>query len=51
MADENSPSSRDQELLKPVATTVDHDGGASSSKPSPASSSPSHNSGREIGDL
>ncbi|XP_035845930.1 protein unc-13 homolog [Helianthus annuus] len=49
MADENSPSSRDQELLKPVATTVDHDGGASSSKPSPASSSPSHNSGHEVG--
>ncbi|KAJ0850343.1 hypothetical protein HanPSC8_Chr13g0579561 [Helianthus annuus] len=47
MADENSPSSRDRELLIPVATTGDHDGGASSSKPSPASSSPSHNSGRE----
>ncbi|MFS7903776.1 hypothetical protein Hanom_Chr01g00028061 [Helianthus anomalus] len=47
MAGEKSPSSRDRELLKPVATTIDHDGGASSSKPSPASSSPSHNSGRE----
>ncbi|KAJ0941883.1 hypothetical protein HanPSC8_Chr03g0085371 [Helianthus annuus] len=47
MADENSPSSRDRELLIPVATTVDHDGAASSSKPSSASSSPPHNSGRE----
>ncbi|KAK9071959.1 hypothetical protein SSX86_008390 [Deinandra increscens subsp. villosa] len=46
MGDEKSPSSRDRELLIPVANGVDHDDGASS-KPSPSSNSSSHNSGRE----
>ncbi|KAJ0751807.1 hypothetical protein HanPI659440_Chr09g0317071 [Helianthus annuus] len=48
MGDEKSPSSRDRELLIPVANTANDDGGASS-KPSPSSTSSSHNSGREEG--
>ncbi|KAD6454679.1 hypothetical protein E3N88_09385 [Mikania micrantha] len=46
MGDEKSGSSRDRELLIPVANTADDDD-AASSKPSPSSSSSSHNSGRE----
>ncbi|KAI3827252.1 hypothetical protein L1987_01324 [Smallanthus sonchifolius] len=46
MGDEKSPSSRDRELLIPVANTVDDDHSASP-KPSPSTSSSSHNAGRE----
>ncbi|KAK1418545.1 hypothetical protein QVD17_27690 [Tagetes erecta] len=46
MVDEKSPISRDRELLIPVANTVTDDN-TSSSKPSPSSTSSSHNSGRE----
>lgn len=47
MGDEKSPSSRDRELLIPVANTVDDDDDASS-KPSPSSNSSSHHAGREV---